>query len=338
MSIIDAPGANIRKRLRLAALAILLMIAVGSAGFYVLEDWALLQSIYVATQTVTTVGYGDHTPVSAAGRAFAVLFMLAGAGTVLYALSVLAQAVVQTEVLEVLGRRRRLKEMEKLSDHFIVCGAGRVGIRIIRSLRRQGLKFVVIESDERKIADLSESGTLVLAGDATDEADLIAAGVERARALATCLPDDAANVYTVLTARGLNPSLHIVARAVEEQAEDKLIRVGANRVVAPTIIGSRSMARALLNPALADLMDSIAAETLDLVFEEIAVDERSPLAGKRLDQTIFFNNDAAIVVAVRRGGGEMLFHPRGDLLLDDGDLLVVLGQAPAVKELIEAGR
>jgi voltage-gated potassium channel len=228
--------------------------------------------------------------------------------------------------------------MEKLKNHFIVCGAGRVGRRIIRNLQKERLPFVIIENDPRKLTDIESNGHHVLVGDATLEENLILAGVRRAQGLATCLADDAANVYVVLTARGLNDDMHIVARAVEEEAEPKLIRAGANRVVAPTIIGSQSMARALLKPAIADFMDSIVAETLDLVFEEVAVPSYSPLAGKRLKETNLSRELSLIVIAIRRKSGHLHFHPVGETSIEEGDLLIVVGKADSMKALVESNR
>ena len=193
---------------------------------------------------------------------------------------------------------------------------------------------MILETDERRLGDFENDGSLYILGDATSEENLKRAGVERARGLASCLADDAANVYVVLTARGLNPDLHIVARAVEEQAEPILIQAGASRVVAPTIIGSQSMARALLKPAIADLMESIVAETLDLVFEEIAVEAASPFSGKRLDETDVLSE--LIVVAIRKKDGEMVFQPRGEMVVNDGDLLIVIGKAESVRSFLPA--
>jgi voltage-gated potassium channel len=219
-----------------------------------------------------------------------------------------------------------------------VCGAGRVGKRIIRNLQRQQLPFVILETEEGKLADFKTDGSMFIIGDATSEENLIRAGVKRARGLASCLPDDAANVYVVLTARGLNPDLHIVARAVEEQAEPKLIRAGASRVVAPTIIGSQSMARALLKPAIADFMDSIVAESLDLVFEEVAIDSGSPYCNKYLKDTNLQSELSLIVVAIRRNDGELAFQPKGDTLIEDGNLLIVIGKAESVQHLVASNK
>ena len=332
------PVKNVRNRLIFTIIMILSVLFVGTLGFHLLEGWPILESAYVATQTVTTVGYGDITPATHAGRLFSVVFMLLGVGTVLYGLTLLAQAVVQSGVVEALGIRRRIREMDKLHNHYIVCGAGRVGRRIIRTLRKQSQSFVVIERDERRLADFEPIDLHVLIGDATLEENLIKAGVARAKGLASCLPDDADNVYVVLTARGLNPDLHIVARAVEEQAESKLIRAGASRVVAPTIIGSQSMARALTKPAIADFMESIVAESLDLVFEEIAIDGNAEFAGRAFRETKLFNDSNLIVVAVHRSSGDIEFHPTGDTVINKGDLLIVIGKADSVKNLVEANK
>jgi voltage-gated potassium channel len=327
-----------RRRLINASVAIFGMLVFGAVGFWILEDITLLDSFFLATQTVTTVGYGDVPIKTYAGRIFGIVFMLSGAGTVLYALTVLAQSIIQSEIIDALDVRRKTKEMEKLTNHYIVCGAGRVGRRIIRNLQKENLPFVIIEMNERKIAEFENENCPILIADATKESTLTQAGVERARGLATCLADDAANVYVVLTARGMNEKMHIVARAVEEPAEPKLIRAGANRVVAPTIIGSQSMARALLKPAIADFMDSITAETLDLVFEEVAVNSHSPFVNKKLSETNLSSELSLIVIAIRRKDGELYFHPMGDTKINEGDLLIVVGKADSMQKLVEANK
>ncbi len=338
MNIIPTLSKITRRRLGFATLAILSMISFGTLGFHFLEKLSLLDSVYTATQTVTTVGYGDFTPNTPAGKIFAVFFMLFGVGTVLYALTVLAQAVIHSEIIETMNQRRKTREIDKLENHFIVCGAGRVGRRIIRNLQKQNLPFVLIEKDEKKIGEFEEDGAHILIEDATLEENLQRAGVQQAKGLATCLADDASNVYVVLTARDLNADLHIVARAVEEQAEPKLIRAGANRVIAPTIIGGQSMARALLKPAIADFMDSIVAETLDLVFEEIAVKAASPYAEKQIRETNISSELNLLIVAIRRKGGEMIFQPSAEMLIREGDLLIVIGKAEAMQKLVETSK
>jgi voltage-gated potassium channel len=335
-----APGIARRSRLRIrsALIALAGAIAFGTIGYTLIEGWSLFDGLYMAVMTVTTVGYGEVHRLSPAGRAFTVLFMLVGVGTVGYALSSMVQALVQSDILAALGQRRRHREMKKLHNHFIICGAGRVGSRIIRELSRAGMPFVVIENDAQKAETFIERGLPVIVRDATLEETLREAGVDRARGLAACLPDDADNLYVVLTARDLNRNLHIVARAVEEQAEPKLIRAGANRVVAPTIIGSHRMAQALIKPAVADFMDSITADTLDLGFEQVEVEAGSIYTGKELRETNIRSALDIVIVAIRRHTGEMVFNPAGDARIEAGDILIAIGRAESLLELNRLAR
>src|SRR6185503_10770215 len=229
------------RRILFAVLAVTIAIGLGTLGFSLIEGWSVIDSLYVAAQTVTTVGYGDLSPATRNGRIFSTVFMLVAVGVVLYALTSAVQGIVQSELVATFGQRRQSRKMSKLRNHFIICGAGRVGSHLVRGLLGGPETFIVIEQDPQKAGKLSDLGVMVLARDATHEDTLKEAGVEHARGLAACLRDDADNVYVVLTARDLNPELHIVARAAEEQAESKLIRAGANRVVAPTIIGGHRM-------------------------------------------------------------------------------------------------
>jgi voltage-gated potassium channel len=309
------------------------VVAFGALGFHLIEGWSLLDSLYFTVASVTTVGYGDLHPTGAAGRIFAIVFLLGGVGTVGFVLSRAIIEIVQLEIVAGLGQRRRLREVNRLREHFIICGAGRVGSRVIRELQRKGESFVIIERDADNVGAWLEEGVPLLVRDATLEATLHEAGVQHARALAACLPTDADNVYIVLTARGLNPQLHIVARANEEQAEPKLIRAGANRVIAPTIIGSQRMTQALTKPAVEDFMTSITADTLDLNFEEVEVAPDSPYANHLLRDTNIRADLDVVIVAVRRRAGEMIFNPSGDAAIEPGDLLIAIGRTDSLAQL-----
>jgi voltage-gated potassium channel len=324
---------RLRHRLLYALLAIAGAMTLGTLGFHFIEGGEWRDAIYFAAQTVTTVGYGDVTPKTRSGHIFATVFMLVGVGTVLYSLTSLVQSIVQSELVAAFGLRRRHREMNKLHNHFIICGAGRVGAHIVRDIERAGEPFVVIETDGAKVAHLVERGCHVLIRDATLEETLRDAGVERARGLAACLPNDADNVYVVLTARDLNRNLHIVARAAEEQAESKLIRAGANRVVAPTIMGGRRMAVAMMKPAVDDFMDSITAEELDLNFEEVEVAGASKLVGRKLRFTNIRSELDIVIVSIRHRNGETFFNPTGDAILEEGDMLIAIGRAESLLRL-----
>src|ERR1051325_725791 len=196
-------------KIRYAFMALIAAILFGTIGFHLIEGWTLGESLYVTVQTLTTVGYGDIPPRGSFGRGFAVVIMLIGAGGVALAVSTIVQSVVQSELISTFGQRRQSKKMSKLHDHYIICGSGRVGSHLIRDLAGASESFVVIENDPQRAAEFSQRGINVLVGDATLEESLRNVGVEHARGLAACLPNDADNLYVVLTARDLNPSLKI---------------------------------------------------------------------------------------------------------------------------------
>jgi voltage-gated potassium channel len=250
----------------------------------------------------------------------------------------MVQSIVQSEMLLTFGQLRRSLAMSKLRDHFIICGAGRVGSHLVRGLKGTKDQFIVIERDRQRVEELMDQGVTVLVRDATLEETLREAGVEHARGLAACLPDDADNVYVVLTARDLNPTLHIVARAAEEQAESKLIRAGANRVVAPTIIGGHRMAMALTKPAVGDFLDSLTANDLELGFEQLEVEAGSKLIGRKLSETNIRSELDIVIVSIRRSHGEIVFNPSGEAKIELGDMLISIGRGEALQKLNSLAR
>ena len=324
-----------RARIRIVLTAVLAAIAVGTLAFHLLEGWSILDSLYVTVQTVTTVGFGDITPRTLLGRAFSTVFMLVGVGVVLYALTSTVQSIVHSELFAQYGHSRK---MSKMRDHFIICGAGRVGSHLIRSLREVDDVFLVLESNQQRCEALMDANIPVLVRDATLEESLIEAGVEHARGLATCLPDDADNVYVVLIARDLNPGIHIVARAAEEQAESKLIRAGANRVVAPTLIGGHRMAMALTKPAVGDFLDSVTANHLELGFEQLEVDPISSLVNRKLSESVIRSELNIVIVSIRRSNGEIIFNPGGETKIEGGDMLIAIGNAESLGRLTNLAR
>jgi voltage-gated potassium channel len=325
-------------RIRYAIIALAAAVLFGTIGFHFVEGWTLADSLYVTVQTLTTVGYGDLPPRSGSGRLFAVVVMLIGAGGVALAVSTIVQSVVEWELVSTFGQRRLSKKMSKLRDHYIICGSGRVGSHLVRDLQSANESFVVIEKDQQRAAEFSQRGVNVLVTDATLEESLRDVGVEHARGLAACLPNDADNVYVVLTARDLNPNLRIVARAAEEQAEAKLLRAGANHVIAPTIIGGHRMAVALTKPAVSEFMDSITANELGLGFEQVEIDAASSLVGQELHSTLIRSQLDVVIVSIRRQSGEIFFNPAADATIESGDILIAIGRADSLTGLDRLAR
>jgi len=325
-------------RIRYALIALAAALAFGTLGFHLIEGWTLADSLYVTVQTLTTVGYGDMTPRDGRGRLFAVIVMMLGAGGVALAVSTIVQFIVQSELLLTFGQRRLTRKMSQLHDHFIICGSGRVGSHLVRDILRTNESFVVIEKDQQRAAEFSRRGLNVLVSDATLEDTLRDAGVERARGLAACLPDDADNIYVVLTARDLNPRLRIVARAAEEQAEAKLLRAGANHVIAPTIIGGHRMAIALTKPAVSEFMDSITANELGLGFEQVEVNASSHLVGNELRSTRIRSELDVVIISIRRHDGEVIFNPPAETMIMSGDILIAIGRQESLAKLNDAAR
>ena len=325
-------------RIRNAIIALAIAIVFGTIGFRFIEGWSLTDSFYVTVQTLTTVGYGDLPPRTMAGRGFAIMVMLIGVGGVALAGTTIVQSIVQSELVSTFGQRRQSKKMSKLHDHYVICGSGRVGSHLVRDLHRTNEEIVIIENDGPRAAEFSQRGFHVLVGDATLEETLREAGVERARGLAACLPNDADNVYVVLTARDLNPNLHIVARAAEEQAEAKLVRAGANHVVAPTIIGGHRMAVSLTKPAVGEFFDSITGRRWGLAFEQVLIENDSPLVGQALRETPIRAELDIVIISIRRKDGEMVFNPAAQTIIEAGDILIAIGQVEALTRLNEMAR
>jgi voltage-gated potassium channel len=322
-------------RIRNAIIALGIAVVFGTVGFRLIEGWSFVDSFYVTVQTLTTVGYGDLPPRSLAGRGFAIVIMLIGVGGVALAASTIVQSVVQSEMVSAFGARRQSRRMNKLHGHYIICGSGRVGSHLVRDLQHATAEFVIIENDSLRAAEFSQRGLHVLVGDATLEETLKSAGVERARGLAACLPNDADNVYVVLTSRDLNPQLHIVARAAEEQAEAKLVRAGANHVVAPTIIGGHRMAISLTKPAVGEFFDSITGSKIGLSFEQVLVEDHSLLVQQVLRETPIRAELDILIINIRRANGESVFNPPDDTVIAAGDILIAMGKVEALSRLNE---
>jgi voltage-gated potassium channel len=326
------------QKFRLALLAIIGLNLIGAIGYRIIEGWPWLDCFYMTFMTLTTIGYGEPHPTSPQGKIFTMILFWTTAGVLAITITMAGQALIQSELLSTLGRKRRVfKEIGKLRHHYIVSGAGRVGRHVIKEMERRGVPFVVIEKDEGRAGRLLEQGYLVLMGDATDEQVLRGAGVEFARSLVCCLPTDADNLYAVITARGLNPTIFIVARASEEAAISKMRKAGADRVVSPVIIGSQRIAQAALSPAVSEFIELVTmTDVLDLNIEQMEVSRDSRLVGKKLKDSGIRQDYNAMIIAIKRGQREMIFNPSGETEVSAGDVLVAVGGFSELERLAMA--
>jgi len=307
----------------------------GTLGFMYLEGMEPVDSLYLTVITLTTVGYGDIVPIHPGGKLFAVTLVLTGAGFVMYMFSKMTELMIEGGLRDILERRRMNKAVQQLSDHFIVCGFGRIGKEICKILRDNHRPFVVVENSHEEILSVQRHGYIDLEGEAADDEVLIKAGIERARGLIAVVSTDADNLYITLTARGINKNLFILARSSGSPGvELKLMRAGASKVISPYTIGAHRMAQLLVRPTVIDFIDlTFNDDDLGLRLEEILVSDQSPLVNKTLMESGLRKKYDIIVVAIKRNDGQMVFNPKPDSRLLAGDILVVLGETGQIKIL-----
>jgi voltage-gated potassium channel len=312
-------------RLRIGCALLALVLCIGTFGFYVIESWTLIEAFYTTVLVVSTLGFAELRPSDFPGRLLTIGLIAAGVGTLYYLVGALAQSVIESQLDR--GKRRTMEhQIARLKNHFIVCGFGRVGQQTCRQLAQENYTLVVVDNDEQRLERIQSAGYLYVRGDASNDAVLRQAGIERARALLTAVQSDAGNVYITLSARALNPSLFIVARAATAEAEHKLTIAGANRVISPYILGGRSMAGHALRPAVMDFLDVLVhSDDLEMWLEEIAIGPDSSLAGVPIGAAQLRENAGITILAVRCSDGRMVVNPDGDVVLGAGDTLIALG-------------
>lgn len=318
-----------RAKLILALLAVVAVFLVGTAGFMFFErelEPSLGDAAYMTAITLSTVGYTEVWELSPAGRAWTVIVIVLGITTVSIAFTSLITVFVSGEIQFLRGRKKLEARIDKLSGHVIICGHGRMGKLAAMELAQKGIPIVIIERDPGTEADLREEGHLYVIGDATDEDVLVRAGVTRARALVAVLPHDGDNVYVTLTTRTFCPDLQIIARAEQPRAEIKLKRAGASRVICPQVVGAKRIGDILTRPNVTDFFE-VAAKGVDLEVDEYTLGANTKLAGLSLREACLREKAGATVVAVRRPGGDILYSPGPDVVLQTGDTLIMIGPA-----------
>lgn len=319
---------------RLAVLLVALVLVAGTIGYMVVEGWSAWDALYMTVTTVTTVGFREVHPLSWRGQAFTVVLIIGGVSTVLYTLSLLAAGLVEGRVGRRFEQRRRERMIDALTNHFILCGAGRIGLIIADEFRRQQVPFVVIDRDPDAVQAVIARGDLAVEADASREDILQRLGIDRARGLIAALGTDAENVYAILTARGLRGDLFIVARADSDDAGRKLLRAGADRFISPYQIGATQMAQTALRPAVVDFVQlATSSENLELAMEQVKIAPESALGGRSIVEANLRQQFGVIVVGIQRRDGRMEFNPEPDTMMHAGDHLIVIGRPEQLKDL-----
>ncbi len=324
---------RILRNLRLIAMALLFVIALGTAGFHYIEGWSWFDGFYMVITTLTTIGYQETHPLSHAGRVFNVFVIVGGVSLVFLAIGALTQALLEFELRNFFGRRRMERDISRLSDHYIICGAGRVGRSAARELARKPVPFVILEQSEAKAQRYAHENWLMMIGDATQEQTLKDAQIDRARGLVAATTTDATNLYIVLTARGLNARLKIIARASEEDAEKHLLTAGADSVVSPYLFAGQRIAQSFLRPHVVSFLDTATTHLgMDLEIGEVYVGPASEFAGKTIEASRIRQDRGVIILAIKREKG-MRFNLSPDDRIEPGDFLIAMGEPSQLRQL-----
>lgn len=327
------PKRSANRRLVVSVIVFVVAVSVGVAG-YMAAGWTMMDAMYMVIITIFGVGYGEVKTMSPELRIFTIIFIIVGCTSLLYVAGSFINWLTEGQLQQYLGKRKMEKEIRNLKEHVIICGFGRIGMILAAQLHKAKKPFLIIEKSEDKVREIQEMGYLAIIGDATEEVVLKRARIEDASIMATVLPEDAANVFIVLSCRSLNHKLTIIARSNQISTVDKLKQAGADKVVMPAAIGADRLANLILKPNAEeilqkDLHDNTFIEGLNdigLAIGEIYINEQSQVAGGTLEDLETKGKSAFLVVAVRKSNGETIVKPKLSTRLQAGDALIVISQ------------
>lgn len=324
------------KHLITSVLLTIAILSFGTAGYMIIEGWGIFDAVYMTVITISTVGYGEVHEISRIGQIFTVFLVFAGVGFCIYVAGSVVQFMVEGQIRTILGRRRLDKKIDRLKNHYIICGYGRIGSVLCKNITRKPIDLVVIEKNQNISHIMDEDGVLYITGNAADEKILIRAGIKRAKSLIAVLATDIDNVFLVLTARQLNPDLYIIARASHEEAKSKLQAAGANKVESPYEIGAISMAQRILHPTVTNFLDqAFDYKRKDIHMEEMFVSASSNLVNVILKDSGIRQNYNLIIIAIKKSDGSMLFNPSFESVIKAGDTLIAVGEDANLQKLAQ---
>jgi voltage-gated potassium channel len=311
------------------------ILILGTLWYYLVEDWSLLDSAYMTIITLSTVGFGEIRTLSPQSRVFTSGLILMGLFTIGYIVNRFTEAVIQGYFQERIKINQQKKLVASLNQHYIVCGFGRTGRQVAVEFQAEGIPFVLVDTDIDRLEKAKELGCIVIQGDATLDATLEAAKIEQAVCLVAALRSDADNLYTILSAKSLNPQIRAIARASTEEAVQKMQRAGADAVISPYITGGRRLAAAALRPQVMDFVDGIFAGSEKAYYlEEFKIDlETCPFVGQTLRDASLRHHSGALVLAIRRSDGHLIAGPMGDTEILAEDSLICMGTAEQLRLL-----
>ncbi|HNY49350.1 MAG TPA: potassium channel protein [Smithella sp.] len=324
-------------RIKIALIILLTIIIIGTVGFHIIEGWSFVDSFYLCMATLSTVGYGDFVPASTAGKLFAVFVIIFGVGMMFYTLVLIAETFIEGRLRYVLGGGKLERIIEKMHNHYIICGGGRIGFLICRELMAGKVPCLIIDNHPDVIQKAQDEGFIYCKGDATQDKVLLAAGIKRAKGIICVLPSDAENLYVILTAKELNQKIYIMARSEEEESEHRLLRAGADKVMSPYTLGGVRMAMAIMRPAMLDFIEiTTSRQSLELRMEEISIGKNSHLVAKTLEDSGIRKQFGLIIVAVKKESGKMMFNPLASYIIEAGDRLIAMGEDENVKQFAQS--
>ena len=311
---------------------LIFIILIDVSGFVLIEKISILDAFYMTFITISTVGFGEVFPLSAPGKLFTIFVILTGLGTFLYLVGLIAEYSVEGRLRKILGRRK-MKNISNLRNHIVIAGFGKMGETVAKAFKEQKEEFIIIENNGERVSAGKELGYKILYMDATIEESLIVAGIKKAKVYISMLSGDADNVFTIMSAKELNPEIHIIARGQDKTNENKLYRAGADKVISPITLASNRIINTTLKPNVVNLIDLVTQTgDIPLSVEEITISGKSTLKDKLIRESGLREKTEAMVVGIKRGE-KMHFNPSPSMKILENDILILIGEKSKLTDI-----